>query len=47
MGVTGCRSVDPTTVLGEANANIAECHLAWRKGGGLDGVEEVRQVNFD
>ncbi|WP_428276159.1 phosphoglycerate dehydrogenase [Candidatus Palauibacter sp.] len=57
------------TVLGEANANIAEYHLARRKGGGqsfgvvrideelpaktlreledLDGVEEVRQVNFD
>lgn len=57
------------TVLGEANANIAEYHLARRKGGGqsfgvvrideelpaetlrlledLDGIEEVRQVNFD
>lgn len=57
------------TVLGEANANIAEYHLARRRGGGqsfgvvrideelpaktlraledLDGVEEVRQVNFD
>ena len=57
------------TVLGEANANIAEYHLARRKGGGqsfgvvrideelpaetlrlledLDGIEEVRQANFD
>lgn len=57
------------TVLGEASANIAEYHLARRKGGGqsfgvvrideelpaetlrlledLDGIEEVRQVNFD
>ena len=57
------------TVLGEVHANIAEYHLARRKGGGqsfgvvridgelpaetlralegLEGVEEVRQVNFD
>ena len=57
------------TILGEAQANIAEYHLARRRGGGrsfgvvrideelppevlqalndLDGVDEVRQVNFD